>query len=46
MIVCIFVPFEEEFFYRFVLLLIPYRKLKYVMLIISSNLFFLIHWCF
>ncbi|WP_436371595.1 CPBP family intramembrane glutamic endopeptidase [Cytobacillus sp. BC1816] len=42
-IVCIIVPFEEEFFYRGMLLLIPYRKLQYVMLIISSLLFALIH---
>ncbi|RBP87624.1 CAAX prenyl protease-like protein [Cytobacillus firmus] len=42
-IVCIIVPFEEEFFYRGMLLLIPYRKLQYVMLIISSLMFALIH---
>lgn len=43
MIVCIIVPIEEELFYRGLLLLIPYRKLQYVMLIISSLLFALIH---
>lgn len=42
-ITCILVPIEEELFYRGILLLIPYRQLRYVMLIISSLLFAFTH---
>ncbi|ALC90747.1 hypothetical protein AM500_13835 [Bacillus sp. FJAT-18017] len=42
-IVCIIVPIEEEFLYRGLLLLVPYRKVRYPMLILSSLLFAFIH---
>ncbi|MEK4521232.1 CPBP family intramembrane glutamic endopeptidase [Psychrobacillus sp. FSL W7-1493] len=41
--VVIIVPIEEEFVYRGLLLLIPYNKIKYLMLIVSSVIFALIH---
>ncbi|OCA81680.1 hypothetical protein A8F94_22750 [Bacillus sp. FJAT-27225] len=42
-ITCIIVPIDEEFFYRGLLLLIPFRTLRYAMLFISSFLFAFIH---
>lgn len=41
--VVIIVPIEEEFVYRGLLLLIPSNKIKYLMLIVSSIIFALVH---
>jgi uncharacterized protein len=43
MIVVILVPIQEEFLYRGLLLLIPNQKFKYIMLLVSSIIFGLIH---
>ncbi|QFT87584.1 CAAX amino terminal protease self- immunity [Bacillus sp. THAF10] len=45
-ILVIIAPIEEELFYRGLLILIPSTKIKYIMLIISSVLFGLIHAAF
>ncbi|WP_136035738.1 CPBP family intramembrane glutamic endopeptidase [Bacillus salacetis] len=42
-IVVILVPIQEEFLYRGLLLLVPDHKVKYLMLIVSSILFALLH---
>jgi len=39
----IIVPIEEEIVYRGLLLLVPYKKIKYLMLVVSSIIFALIH---
>ncbi len=41
--VVILVPIQEEFLYRGFLLLVPNQKIKYLMLIISSIIFALLH---
>ena len=43
MIVALIVPLQEELLYRGLLLLVPSQKIKYLMLIISSVAFALIH---
>lgn len=43
LIVAIIVPIHEELIYRGLLLLVPYNKIKYIMLVFSSILFSVIH---
>jgi membrane protease YdiL (CAAX protease family) len=43
MILCVITPIEEEFMYRGLLLLVPYKKWRYVMLTFSVLAFAFIH---